>query len=74
MFQYKGIRIRNRHKYASERFIFYLILPIAGSVANEWIFFSLLYNDHMGMVLYLLDNRIWFSWSICVYVFVFLLL
>lgn len=47
MFQYKGIRIRNRHKYASERFIFYLILPIAGSVANEWIFFlSFIQRSH----------------------------
>ncbi|EOW1884947.1 FtsK/SpoIIIE domain-containing protein [Enterococcus hirae] len=28
LFQYKGIRIRNRHKHVSKRFIFYLMLPV----------------------------------------------
>lgn len=39
MFQYKGIRIRNRHKYASERFIFYLMLPILLGMAGLFSFF-----------------------------------
>lgn len=39
MFQYKGIRIRNRHKYASERFIFYLMLPILLGMARLFSFF-----------------------------------
>lgn len=41
MFQYKGIRIRNRHKYASERFIFYLMLPVLLLMSG---FFSLFYT------------------------------
>ncbi|MGF2193303.1 MULTISPECIES: FtsK/SpoIIIE domain-containing protein [Enterococcus] len=41
MFQYKGTRIRNRHKHASERFIFYLMLPVLLLMSG---FFSLFYT------------------------------
>lgn len=44
MFQYKGIRIRNRHKYASERFIFYLMLPVL--LLMSGFFLSFIQRSH----------------------------
>ncbi|MCO5476059.1 FtsK/SpoIIIE domain-containing protein [Enterococcus gallinarum] len=41
MFEYKGIRIQNRHRYASQRFIFYLMLPILFIMLGVFVLFSL---------------------------------
>lgn len=54
MFEYKGIRIRNRHRYASQRFIFYLMLPVLLVMIGIFSLFSsvLIQEPWWGIVLY----------------------
>ncbi|EPM6850145.1 FtsK/SpoIIIE domain-containing protein [Enterococcus hirae] len=40
MFQYKGVRIHSRHIYASQRFIFYLMLPVLLLMVGIVVLFS----------------------------------
>lgn len=54
MFEYKGIRIRNRHRHVSQRFIFYLMLPILFMMLGIFVFLSLFQWVWWAIGLYLL--------------------